>query len=324
MLCSRRDAVRLGLAALPFSMGFAEAKTAPRNGVVQGVQFGVQTYSFREMLRQPGNVVDRMIAAMRELGLNQCELFEPELMPPEISVNAPWAQGSAAVMGRPLDDPDAKAKAQIYRQQVNDWHRTVSMREIAPVRAKFERAGIQILALNYSFRDDMPDADIVLGFEMAKTLGTSLITASTTLSMARRILPFAEQAGIRVAMHNHSNLHDPNQFATPESFATALAMSDLYRINLDIGHFSAAGFDPVSFIRTHHARITNLHVKDRLNNDGANVPFGQGGTPIKQVLQLLKTERYKIPAHVEYEYAGKGSCVEELAACLRYMREALA
>ncbi len=101
-------------------------------------------------------------------------------------------------------------------------------------------------------------------------------------------------------------------------------MSPYYRVNLDIGHFSAAGFDSVAFIRAHHRRITNLHLKDRKKNDGPNVPFGEGDTPIKPVLRLLATERYPIPAYVEYEYAGNGTSTQELARCLEYVKAALA
>jgi sugar phosphate isomerase/epimerase len=101
-------------------------------------------------------------------------------------------------------------------------------------------------------------------------------------------------------------------------------MSKLYRVNLDIGHFSAAGFDPVEFLRKHHDRITNLHIKDRKRNDGPNMPFGQGDTPIKAVLQLLKREHYPIPAYIEYEYQGSGTATEEVGKCLNYVRAALA
>src|SRR5207249_2042183 len=90
----------------------------------------------------------------------------------------------------------------------------------------------------------------------------------------KRTVPFAEKHGIMLGLHGHSNLSDPNQFATPDSFEQGLAMSKNYRNNLDIGHFSAAGFDSVAFIRKHHDRITNLHLKDRKNNDGPNMPFG--------------------------------------------------
>jgi sugar phosphate isomerase/epimerase len=125
-------------------------------------------------------------------------------------------------------------------------------------------------------------------------------------------------------MHNHANLEDPNQFATPESFRTALGMSKYFKINLDIGHFSAANLDAVAFIRENHDNITNLHLKDRKKNGGNNVEWGQGDTPIKQVLTLLRNEKYKIPAYIEYEYPGKSNCVEEVKKCFQFAKTALA
>jgi sugar phosphate isomerase/epimerase len=65
-------------------------------------------------------------------------------------------------------------------------------------------------------------------------------------------------------------------------------------------------------------------VKDRKNNDGPNVAWGQGDTPIKAVLLLLKEKKYPIPAFVEYEYPGAGTPVEEVKKCLDYMRRILA
>src|SRR3984893_5939334 len=111
---------------------------------------------------------------------------------------------------------------------------------------------------------------------MAKALGVGIITASATLSAANRVVPFAEKHKLIVAMHGHSETKDPNQFATPESFSKALAMSKYYRINLDIGHFAAAGFDAMDFIEKNHSKIVLLHLKDRKKNDGPNVPWGEG------------------------------------------------
>ena len=97
-------------------------------------------------------------------------------------------------------------------------------------------------------------------------------------------------------MHNHNNLADPDQFATPASFETALAMSDLFRVTLDIGHFAAGNNDPVAFISKHHDRIVNIHVRDRKRDNGPNRPFGQGDTPITEVLRLIRDNRYAIRA----------------------------
>ena len=66
-----------------------------------------------------------------------------------------------------------------------------------------------------------------------------------------------------------------------------------------------------------------MHLKDRKNHNGTNQPFGQGDTPIKPVLRLLKQEGYKIPADIEYEYAGSGTSVQEVGKCLDYVRATL-
>ena len=127
-----------------------------------------------------------------------------------------------------------------------------------------------------------------------------------------------------VAMHGHSKVDDPNEFATPDSFAAAMKMSKMFKVNLDIGHFTAGNFDAVAYIREHHADITNLHLKDRKKNQGDNTPWGQGDTPIREVLQLLKKERWPIRAYIEYEYRGQGSPIDEVRKCYDYAKQALA
>src|SRR5260370_5924517 len=112
-----------------------------------------------------------------------------------------------------------------------------------------------------------------------------------------RVVPLAEKYKLTVGVHGHSNLKDPNEFATPESFVKAMAMSKYIGVNLDIGHFAAAGYDPIEFIQAHHDRITNLHLKDRNKSGGANMSFGEGATPIKEGLNILRENKYNIPAH---------------------------
>ena len=98
--------------------------------------------------------------------------------------------------------------------------------------------------------------------------------------------------------------------------------SDRFRVNLDVGHFFASGYDPLAYIKEHHARITNVHLKDRKRDNGPEMEFGQGDTPLKEVLQLLKKERYGFPAHIEY--VGPAGPRVELARCLQFCKTALA
>ncbi len=282
------------------------------DSLVSGVRLGVQTYSFREMPRAPGqDHVDTIIKAMTECGLTECELFAPQVEPQ-----------STAGRGQRGAPPSPEAIKE--REDLRKWRLETPLDHFRDIKKKFDAAGISIYAYNYSPNPSYSDAEIDRGFEMTRALGAEIITASTTLDVAKRIKPFAEKHKMAVAMHGHSNVTDPNEFATPASFAAAMALSPYFKVNLDIGHFTAANFDALAYIREHHASITNLHLKDRKKDQGDNMPWGEGQTPIREVLQLLKKERWPIRAYIEYEYRGAGSPVEEVKKCYAYARAALA
>ncbi len=293
---SRRDFGKIALASLPASLALAAIDSK-----FSGVQIGAQSYSFRD------RPLDDAIAAMKEIGIGECELYSGHVEPKEPEPRA--ARGSA------------EAKAQ--REALRKWRLTVPLQQMKAIRKKFDDAGINLYAFNMSFRDDFTDGEIDRGFEMAKAMGVKIITASSTVTAAKRVAPFADKHRIVVAMHGHSNITDPNEFAKPESFAQAMAMSKYFGVNLDIGHFFAAGYDPVAYIGEHHDRIYVLHIKDRKKDNGPNMPWGEGDTPIKPVLQLLKTKKYPIPANIEYEYKGDDT-VAEVRKCFLYCKNALA
>jgi sugar phosphate isomerase/epimerase len=292
------------MAGLPLAAALAKI-----NSKVSGVQIGVQSYSYRD------RPLDAAIQAMVQDGIGECELFSPHIEPGGL----PRPQGAGGGRGKGNDAARLKD-----REALRKWRLTVPLDEIKAVRKKFDDAGISLFAFNLSFRDDFTDPEIERGFQMAQALGVKVITASSTVSVMPRVAPFAEKYKITVGVHGHNNVSDPNEFATPESFAKAMALSKSIGVNLDIGHFTAANFDAVAYIEEHHDRITNLHLKDRKKNDGANVPFGEGDTPIKQVLQLLKQKKYDIPANIEYEYKGKDDATVEVKKCLEYCKQALA
>ena len=280
---SRREFSKLALAAFP-----AAAAWAGIDSKIHGVQIGVQSYSFRD------RPLDDAIKGMVAVGLGECELWDGHAEPQHMK-----------------------------REELRKWRTGVSMDEFHKIRQKFDEAGIQLYAYNYSFRDDFSDEEVARGFEMAKALGVGIITASSTLSVVSRVDREASKNRIRVGFHGHSDVKHPNEFSTPESFEKAMAGRSPYiNINLDVGHFFAAGFDPVDFINKHHERIVTLHIKDRKKNDGENMPFGQGETPIKAVLQLLENKKYKIPANIEYEYEGADT-VAEVKKCFEYCKAAL-
>lgn len=301
-MLTRREFTSLALSSFAWP-ALADAQ------MVSGVRLGVQTYSFRELMRPTGgDLVDPVIAAMKTCGLTECELWAPQIEP-----------ASPTREGRPTPE-----QAQQTREALRKWRLDTPLDHFRAIGKKFTTAGMTVYAFNYSPNGSFSDEEIDRGFEMAKALGAEIITASATLEAARRMVPFAAKHRMPVAMHNHSNVSDPNEFATLESLATALKLSDLFRVNLDIGHFTAANYDAVAYIREHHARITNLHIKDRRKNQGDNTAWGTGDTPIREVLQLLKKERWPVRAYIEYEHRGDAGAVDEVKQCFAFARNALA
>ena len=283
---SRRDLLRYTAVAAPF-LNFGRALAAPSvNSVINGVMLGAQSYSFRD------RSFDAMLQAMSQIGLGYCELFSGHI--------------------EPKDNKDKEA-----------WRKSPPWEEIAKFRKKFDEAGVKCYAVNISFRESWSDLEIENGMKIARALGTDKITASSNVSTAARVDPFAKKHKVYVGMHNHSNIR-ANEFATPENFEEAMKGKSKYiAVNLDIGHFTAANFDPVDYLTKNHKRIVTLHLKDRGRNQGANVEFGKGDTKIKDVLQLLKAKKYKIPANIEYEYKGADT-VAEVKKCFEYCKSVLA
>ncbi len=256
----------------------------------QGVVIGAQTYSLRD------RDVNGCLAALKELQINTVEMFSGHA--------EPFQRGTP-------------------REEMRQWRLTVPISHFQEIRKKYNDAGVTIHAFNYSFREDFTDKEIARGFEFADALGAKVITASSNVSTAKKVDPWAKKAKIRVGMHNHSRIV-ANEFATPEDFLSAMkGMSKYICINLDIGHFVAANFEPVKFMEEWYPRIVTLHIKDRKKNQGANLPFGEGDTPIKDVLLWLKQNRIAIPANIEYEYKGADT-VAEIRKCVEYCRKIVA
>jgi len=265
------------------------AAFAKINSKVDGVMIGSQTYSFRDL-----PTLDARIDAMKQIGLGYAELTVSDIAPKD-------------------------------KQALQAWRASPPVDEIHAVRKKFDDAGIEIYSYNDSFRDEFTDEEIDRGFQVARWLGVTRITASSNVDVSARVDKYAKQYRIVVGFHNHDSMK-PNEFSTLDDWKTAMAGRSKYiGINLDIGHFTAANFDPVGFIAEHHASIVTLHIKDRKKNHGPNMPFGEGDTDIKGVLQLLKTKHYPIPAMIEYEYGKPGlDTITEVRKCFDYCKAALA
>jgi sugar phosphate isomerase/epimerase len=199
---------------------------------------------------------------------------------------------------------------------------TTPLEHFAAIRERFDAAGVQLVAYNVSYRADFTPAEMERCCLMAKALGVRLITASANVSVVRRFDRFAYEHDLRVGLHNHSRIQ-PDEIATPDNFAAALSGATSHTgINLDLGHFAAAGFDCLAYLAEHYRRIFIVHLKDRKRDDGPNVPWGEGDTPVAEALRLLRDRKWPIPAMIEYEYKAQDP-IDEVKRCLAFCRKAL-
>jgi hypothetical protein len=322
-MVSSRDFGKMVLATAPASAAWS----APGDPALNGVQVGVDTYSFRDQVRTPGlDNVDGIIKALEFAGAREIELSSantepggpnsgPAVPPPPSAYPPP--------ITAPTPEQVAAAKLAV-RNDLRRWRLATPPRNHEAVRAKFQAAGMSLFAYRVDYDEQFTDEEIEVTFQQAKALGVRVMAWPTTLGGARRLAPFAEKHEMTVALHNTANVNDPNAIATPQSFRTALAISKNFRLNLDIGHFTAANFEAVAFIQENHAGISHIQLKDRTRNGGTNEQFGEGDTPIKDVLTLIKEKKLPIPVFIEYEYLGLGTPQEEVRKCLGFVKAALA
>jgi sugar phosphate isomerase/epimerase len=357
MQLTRRDIGKVALASLPLARTLGAANRI--DSKFSGVQVGAITYSFNRIASPDPEAI---IKAYAEIGLGEAELMSnhcealagapampqfgrggggrgPGGPPPGGPPAGAQPPAGAPPAGAPAEGarrggggrapltPEQQAERQAAMEKLAAWRGSANAGTWKAVTKKFNDAGVDVALLCYNMQDSMKDDDIEYGFAMAKGLGVKAITTSTTLTMAKRIAPIADKHKMLVGYHGHDATDDPNQTATLESYATLMAYGKYNGVNLDIGHFTSANYDAVAFIKEHHDKITNLHIKDKKKDHGPNVAvWGTGDTPIKEVLQLMKAEKYPFPANLELEYPipPDSDIIAEAKKCLAYVKSCLA
>ncbi|MEY3120088.1 MAG: hypothetical protein RL548_445 [Bacteroidota bacterium] len=283
---------------------------------IKGVQIGAITYSFRSM---PGSA-EQLIQYCKEAGISAVELMGD---PAEAYAGSP--AGAMPKMTREeymktMEERNAKARA---------WRETASMDKFVELRKLFNDAGITI----YAYKPDAAlgvkstDGEIDYAMRAAKALGATSVNVEipTNADHSKRLGEFGLKHKVYVGYHAHLQ-------ATDTAWDLALSQSPYNAINLDCGHYIAAGganttASLLAFIEKNHDRISSMHIKDRKNkvNGSKNMPWGEGDTPLKEILTLLKTKKYKIPASIELEYdipAGSDA-VKETKKCFEYAKAIL-
>jgi sugar phosphate isomerase/epimerase len=298
-------AAALAARAIVSRTSFAAEKMKP-NSLFHGVRVGCITYSYRG----GADTAEYTLECLLNDGLSETELMDG---PIRAYTGIP-GRGRRGRKGDKTNDSPPPIDAD--RPKV----RESQLAKCEELRKMYNDAGVNIHIHKTPF--GQTDDDIDFNFQIAKALGCKAITTERNDQLAKRLAPFAEKHKIWVAFHNHTN-----NVPTIESIDPLMQIGDYIGFNFDIGHYVAGthGKSPIPVIEKYHDKIISLHLKDR-DAGGGNLPWGEGQTPIKAVLQLLKKENWPIYADIELEYkVPQGSNpVAEVAKCVQYCKEALA
>jgi sugar phosphate isomerase/epimerase len=220
--------------------------------------------------------------------------------------------------------PEQQAEQQEQAAKLKAWRTSVSMDAFKRLRKMYNDAGVTIYAWK-QLNPNMSDEEFEYIFNVAEALGCTHTTLElpTNEAQLKRVGDFAMKKKIYAAYHTHAQ-------GSMSAFDRAFALSKGNMANVDFGHYVAAGNvggSPMQFLQKHHDRVASFHLKDRTTPEhcALNLPWGTGETPIRDILQLVKKNKWKIPATIELEYdIPEGSdAVKEVRTCLEYCRRAL-
>jgi len=287
----------------------------------KGVQLGAITYSWRSMPSTPAD----LIKYCQQAGITSLELMGNVA---EEYVGAPAGPAFPANFREMSEEERAEfsSKREEHGKAMSEWRiNEASPEKYKELKALFDEAGIHIHTVKFS-PANWSDAEIDYAFESAKILGAKGVTNEIGHEAAKRLGPFAEKHDMYAVFHNHGQPGD-----STFNFEEFLAYSPANMLNLDVGHyFGATGLHPNALIEKLHTRIYSIHLKDKTAKDAdpadTNTPWGQGDTPLEDILKLIQENQWNIYCDVELEFEipESSNAVAETKNCVDYAKLLLA
>lgn len=318
---SRRNFIRTTAAAttaLAFSP-LAFSCSTNSGSKFGGVQIGAITYSWRSM---PGTATDILkycveggISSLELMGNVAEEFAGIPSMPPRPERNTEQTD----------DEKEAYDMARKEAQKkIIEWRVSNNMEKYKELRKMFNDAGVDIHIVKFA-PAGWSDEEIDYAFKAAKVMGAKGITNEIGEEACKRLGKFAEKHDMYAVFHNHGQPGQPDF-----SFDKFLDYSPNNRLNFDAGHyFGATGNHPNKIIERLHDRIYSIHLKDKTGKDSqpanTNMPWGEGETPLADILGLIKEKKYPIYCDIELEYQvpENSDAQQEIIKCVQYCKNLL-
>jgi sugar phosphate isomerase/epimerase len=310
-------AVAAGVSIMPVGFSCAPQGAAKPDSKFGGVQIGAITYSWRSMPSSAQDILKYCV----EAGISSIELMG--------DVAEEFA-GIPAMPSRPSADAtdqereNYREEAEVARGKQREWRLSVSMDAYKELRKMFNEAGVNLHIVKFS-PSNWSDEEIDYVFKSAKVLGARGITNEIGHEACKRLGKFAEKHDMYAIFHNHLQPGEPGF-----SFDDFLSYSPNNMLNFDVGHyFGATGKHPNEVIERLHDRIFSIHMKDKTGKDGnppnTNMPWGEGETPIADILKLIQKNKWPIFCDIELEYPvpENSDAQKEVIRCVEYCKNIL-
>ena len=279
-----------------------------------GVRIGAITYSFAKMPEFPKGCTKGFILAA---GLGSVELMDRDF------------ERDLGIV--PFRHIHAKHLTKAQKVAISCWRETAEMKPLEDFRTMYAEAGIGIHIVKFGdigcpWMYSWKEAEYM--FKATRALGAHVITREVPKvadwaafrETADRLIPLMNEYDVDIAFHNHT------QIAADTYDGALLDYSDRFKINFDIGNYVAANNDdPLAFIRRYRDRLASIHIKDRRSNNGPELPFGTGETPLVELFAMLKAERIDVPCdiEVEYDFPSGSDAVRETRKCREFCRNVI-
>ena len=303
----------LALAVLSLMSGCAGKSDKPDSNF-NDVQIGVITYSWRSMPTTAHDIMDYCLQA----GISSIELMgnvaEEYAGAPKMTPRPP--------RGTELTDAGRDSILQVFEEAMkkrSEWRKTADLSKYEELRQMFNDAGVNIHIVKFS-PANWSDEEIDYAFRAAKAMGASGVSNEIGHEACARLGKFAEKHDMFAIFHNHGQPGDPDF-----NFEDFLIYSPKVMLNFDVGHyFGATGKHPNEVIEQLHDRIFSIHLKDKTARDAdrpdTNMPWGEGDTPLADILTLIRDNPWPIHCDIELEYpVPEGSdAVQEVIRCVEY------
>lgn len=320
---TRRDFLGYSAVAAAWTMThrsvFGQVARRP-DSKFNGVQIGAITYSYRSM---PGTADDLLDYVVRS-GVSSIELMgEPaeQFAGRPAFERIPRPRRGEQITEAQRNQFEAAQAAQA--EELRQWRTSVKMDKFVTLRKKYNDTGVNIHIVKFGeIGPNMSEDEVHYCFNAAKALGAHGITTEISEEKAKFLAPYADEHKVMIGFHNHTQVNS-------SSWEALFSYGEYLGMNFDVGHYVAGTNEsPIPIIEKYAdaGRILSLHLKDRKVNNGPNMPFGQGDTPLGLILQLMKRKKFVFPADIELEYPiPEGSnAVAEVKKCVEYCKNALA